>query len=141
MKRLYVFIVIVFCATCALSVFCKHVIQDQNKEEQRPAETLSEEQQELKNIQDKLTHYAEENQSSFHAFNYKNVASSIEILDKMVEDALINLDSGIKVFIAKTKRDMEVLLSLLDTYPRIAQKMDQEKLKQLRAAVEEEKTL
>ena len=113
----------------------KPIIQNEKQEESRTEtpEALSAEQQDLKNIQEKLTQDAERNWASYPAFDYKNVRDSIEILDKLVGDSILSLESGIKVFARKTSRNMQVLLSLLDTYPRIAQKIDQSQLKQIRS--------
>ncbi len=137
MKQYYALILISFYAICASPIFSKQVTQVQKNEKQPSAavEVLSDEQQDLKSIQDKLVEDAERNWTSYPAFDYKDVQGSIEILDKLVVGATLNLDSGIKVFARKTTRDMHVLLPILDTYPRIAQKMNQEKLEQLRALV------
>lgn len=135
MKRSCAAILVGLCVINTSLVLSDQDIRIQKKERQRsvPAEVLSPEQQDLKNIQEKLVEDAERNWTSYPAFDYKDVQGSIEILDKLVVDATLNLDSGIKAFVRKTTRDMHVLLPILDTYPRIAQKMDQEKLKQLRA--------
>lgn len=137
MKRSCAVILVVFCAINTSLVLSDKVTQVQKKEKQPSAavEVLSDEQQDLKSIQDKLVEDAERNWTSYPAFDYKDVQGSIEILDKLVVGATLNLDSGIKVFARKTTRDMQVFLPILDTYPRIAQKMNQEKLEQLRALV------
>lgn len=143
MKQLYVFMSIM-CITSTFPLFSgkdarNSELSQKSAKQTTLAESLSDEQQELKNIQYKLLQDAEERGVSFPAFEYKDVAAAIQVLDKMVEYAIADLDSGIKTLMNKTTKDMHMFLPLLDTSTRISSKMNQEKLKQLRTLYEETK--